>query len=247
MTAKTCYLFRLSANCISLLLLIVLICVFTLNYPASAQEDVKSRIFKDVDNLLSQAKAEQAALLSPENFKKAVAKHTAALKDFDKGKNIQKKIAEIKKLLETAVENAKLAQITFSYLLKSRDEAIESKSIEFAKEEFEEAEDAFFDATRTMEKGSINKAKEKAIKAEKLFREAELIAIKVSIIGNVKNQLKKAEDQKIHKYAPATIKRSRVLLAEAETILTSNRSAKTVAKEKAELAEYEVNHAAYLA
>jgi OmpA-OmpF porin, OOP family len=225
---------------------LLLVFLMVKNSPVFAQDDIKSRIFKEVDVLLAQAEAEQVNLLSPEKYKKAVEKHEKYLKDFDKGKSISDKIPEITELLNMAIENAKVARVTFSHLLKARDEAIEANSIEFSKDLFEEAEELFEDATKTLEKGNLNKAKEKGLKSEKLFRESELNAIKVSIIGNVKIQLEQANKKKVHKYAPETIKISQALLDAAESILNSNRSAKTEAKEKAELAEYEVKHAEYL-
>ncbi len=211
------------------------------------QDEVKSRLFSEVDNLMAQAEAEQALLLSPESYKLAKAKHEGALKDYEKGKSVTNKISEILDLLKTAIENAKLAQVTFSHSLNARDEAIEANSIEFSKEKFEAAEKVFSEAARTMEKGDLNKAKEKGLNAERLFREAELNAIKVSIVGSVKAMLAEAEKKKVSKYAPLTISRSQALLAEAESILNSNRSAKSEAREKAELAEYEVKHAEFLA
>ena len=228
-------------------LALFLLLIFAAPLPAFSQDDIKARLFNEVENLLAQANAEQASLLSPEKYQKAVEKHERALGDYDKGKSVTAKIPEILELLKSAIENAKLAQVTFSHLLNARDEAIEANSIEYAKDQFEEAERLFIEATGTMEKGDLNKAKEKGLNAEKLFRDAELNAIKVSIIGSVKNKLAEAEKKKVSKYAPITLSRSQALLAEAESILTSNRSAKNEAKEKAELAEYEVKHAEYLA
>jgi len=212
-----------------------------------AQDDIKSRIFQKADMALKKAKAEQADLLSPTNYAKAMEKYEDASKDFDRGKNVQKKITEINTLLESAIENSKLAKITFSHLLIAREDALEVNSVEFSQELYEKAEEEFYDAAKTLEKGSVKKAKEKSIKVEKLFREAELVAIKVSIIGNVKNLLNRAQEQNVHKYAPISLKTSQSLLLEAEKILNSNRSAKTEARENAEKAKYEVNHALYLA
>lgn len=230
-----------------LIFILVLLVVFTFQQSLDAQQDLKKRVFTATDNLFTQAKGEQADLLSPDNFRKATEKYEAASSDFDKGKNVSKKLDEINELVRAAIDNAKLGQVTFSHLMVARDEAIEANAIEFAKESFEKAEELFNDATRTLEKGSVNKAKEKSIRSEQLFREAELLAIKVSIIGNVKKQLAEAEEKKVSKLAPITIKHAQDLLSEAESILQSDRSAKSDAKEKAELAEYEVNHATYFA
>ncbi len=226
---------------------LMVLCLIILVDAGVAQDDIKSRIFQKIDLLLKQAKAEQSDLLSPSNYAKALEKYEDASKDFDKGKNIQKKVEEINSLLESAIENSKLAKITFEHLLIAREDALEANAIEFSQDLYEKAEDKFLDAAKTLEKGSVNKAKEKSIKVEKLFREAELVAIKVSIIGNVKKLLNQAEEQNVHKYAPISLKRSQALLMEAEKILNSNRSAKTDAREKAEAASYEVKHAIYLA
>lgn len=212
-----------------------------------AQDEVKARVFQKTTDLLSQAKAEQADLLSPIVYAKAVAIYEASSKDFDRGKNVQKKITEINGLLESAVENAKLAKVTFPHLLVAREDALEANAVEFARELYEKAEGLFSETTKILEKGDINKAKEKSLNAERQFREAELVAIKVSIVGNVKEHLKQAQDNDVHKYTPITFNRSQILLAEAEKILNSNRSAKTDARQKAEVAAYEVKHATFLA
>ncbi len=212
-----------------------------------AQDDVKKRVFEEVDDLFSKAKAKQADLLSPEYFKIASEKHAEALKDFDKNKNINDKLGAIKKYLNQALEVAKLGHVTFSTLLESRDDALSTNAPEYASNIFEKAENDFFDAARTLEKGNVNKTKEKAIVAEKRYREAELIAIKGSIIGHIRELQENAKKEKVDKFAPISYNRSITLLNETETLLNSDRRAKTEAKQKAENAEYEAKHAIYLA
>ena len=229
---------------ISFITLVFILSSFQLLF---SQQDTKKRLFSEVDNLLTQAKAEQADLLSPDTYQKAMENYQDAEKDFDKGKNVTKKLSKIKEFLDSAIKNAKIGQVAFSHLLKARDDALEANSIEYAKETFDEAEDEFNDAARILERGNRGKADEKAIKSERLYREAELLAIKVSIIGNVKKQLQESEEKKTAKFAPLTFQKAQDLLDEAESILTSNRSAKTDAKQKAEQAEYEIRHANYLA
>ncbi|HDP98507.1 MAG TPA: hypothetical protein ENN22_04900 [bacterium] len=211
-----------------------------------SQQAAKQQIFQEVENLFSQAKSEQADLLSPNNFKKAIDKYENAKKDFNNGKNIDKNLVEIKAFLEKAIQIAKIGQLNFENLLRAREDALEANAVEFAKDKFEKAESNFLDAAKTLENESFSKAKEMAPKIEEQFRDAELSAIKVSIIGNVKKMLTQAEKQKVKKYAPETIQKATDLLNSAESILISDRSAKTEAKDKAELAEYEVKHAMFL-
>lgn len=213
---------------------------------ALPQDEIKARVFQRVTDLLNEAKAEQADLLSPTTFAKAAQEYEQASKDFDRGKNVQKKIGEVKTMLESAIENAKLARITLPHLLQAREDALEANATEFAKAAYDKAEMLFYETTTTLEKGSLDKAKEKALVTEKLFREAELLAIKASIIGNAKLRLQQSQEQDVHKFAAITFKNAATLLADAEKILTSDRSAKSEARQKAEAAAYEIEHAIYL-
>lgn len=212
-----------------------------------AQDDIKARLFQKSTDLLSQAKAEQADLLSPTFYAKALENYESASKDYDRGRNIQKKLVEINQLLESAIATARLATVTYPHLITAREEAIEANAVEFAQELYEKAETYFLETVKTLEKGDIAKAKEKALNAEKSYRAAELIAIKASIIGNVKKHLKQAQDNGVHKYAAITLGRSQTLLAESEKILNSDRSAKSEARQKAAMAAYEIKHATFLA
>ena len=229
-------------------LILCLVCYpcFTPDSIVLAQDDIKARLFQKSTDLLNQAKAEQADLLSPISYARAVENYEAASKDYDRKKNIQKKIAAINQMLVSAIENAKLAKVTYPHLLTAREDALEANAVEFARDLYEKAEGFFFETAKTLEKGDINKAKQRSLNAEKSYRAAELFAIKASIIGNVKKHLKQAGGNDVHKYAPITFNRSRSLLAASEKILNSDRSAKSDARKKAEMAAYEVKHATFL-
>ena len=215
--------------------------------PALAQDEIKARLFQKSTDLMSQAKAEQADLLSPSWYAEAVENYESASKDYDRGKNIQKKIIEINQFLQSAIENAKLAKITYPHLLTAREDAIEADAAKYAQNYYEKAQALFLETVKTLERGDINKAKERSLNAERAYREAELVAIKSSIIGNVKMHLQQAKENGINKYAPLTFNRSQALLAESEKILNSDRSAQSDARQRAEMAAYEVKHATFLA
>ncbi len=237
---------RLWFACYFFLVFLLLIYVCLALYPVVAQDDIKARLFQKPTDLLNQAKAEQADLLSPISYARAVEYYESASKDYDRGKNVQKKIAEINQLLSSAIENAKLAKVTYPHLLTAREDALEANAVQFASELYEKAETYFLETAKTLEKGDINRAKERSLNAEKSYRAAELFAIKASIIGDVKKHLKQAVDNDVHKYAPITFDRSQTLLTESEKILNSDRSAKSEARKKAEMSAYEVKHATFL-
>jgi len=212
-----------------------------------AQQTLKERLFSKVNELFSKAKTEQADLLSPTLYAKAVAQTEDALKDFERGKGIEKKLIEIETLLQDALENAKLGKVTFPYVLTAREDALEANSPQYAYESYNQAEQELAEAAKAIESGDVKRAKDRAAKSEKMFREAELLAIKSSIIGSVRKSLQQAIQEKVDKFAPLSIANAQNLLNEAETILIGNRSAKSEARQKAEKAEYEVKHAFFLA
>jgi OOP family OmpA-OmpF porin len=238
---------RLSAFIFWIVILLgAVIPCFVFYSPAFAQDEIKARLFQKSTDLMTQAKAEQADLLSPTWYAKAVESYESASKDYDRGKNIQKKIIEINQFLQSAIENAKLAKITYSHLLTAREDAIEADAAKYAQNYYERAQALFLETVKTLERGDINKTKERSLNAERAYREAELVAIKSSIIGNVKMHLQQAEENDINKYAPITFNRSQALLAESEKILNSDRSAQSDAHQRAEMAAYEVRHATFL-
>lgn len=214
---------------------------------AAKQQDVKERLFKKVNELFTKAKSEQADLLSPTLYGKAISKNEEAIKEFEKGKIPEKKLIEIESFLQEALENTKLAKVTFPHLLTARGDALKANAPQHSLENYERAEAMFLEAAKAIEKGDLNKAKERAIKGEQAFRESELLAIKTSIIGSVRNLIEKAKKAGIEKYAAQTFGKAQTLLNEAENILTSNRGAKSQARDKAEQAEYEAKHALFLA
>ncbi len=242
------YINRLSAfKSLVIVLFLTMIACFIFYSPVLAQDEIKARLLQKSTDLMTQAKAEQADLLSPTWYAKAVESYESTSKDYDRGKNIQKKIIEINQFLQSAIENAKLAKVTYPHLLTAREDAIEANAAKYAQNFHEKAEALFLETVKTLEKGDINKAKERSLNAERSYREAELVAIKSSIIGNVKKHLKQAEENNINKYAPLTYNRSQALLTESEKILNSDRSAKSEARQKAEMSAYEVKHATFLA
>ncbi|MFQ5752241.1 MAG: hypothetical protein ACE5HI_09615, partial [bacterium] len=211
--------------------------------------DLKETLFGQTDKILVQAQAEQANILSPGNFKSAMNKYNDALNDFTKGKplkDIENKLEEVRKKLQQCLEVTKLGKVTFTTTLKAREDALHTNAPEYAKDSYEKAENEFIDAAKKLERGDVKNAKKKVPEIDKLYRNAELIAIKVSIIGNVRNLIDDAKKEEAHKYTPITFAHAQKLLNEAEAILNSNRRSETSAKSKAETAEIEAKHAIYL-
>ncbi|MFQ5824162.1 MAG: OmpA family protein [bacterium] len=228
---------------------IIPLLILTVNLSAQNRAELEASLFSEADKVFKQAQSDQANILSPTNFNNAMNKYKQALKDFEEGKqlkNIEKKLAEVRKSLDKALETAKLGKITFATTLKAREDALKANAPQYASEAYEEAENEFISATKKLERGDVKNAKKKVPEIDKKYRQAELMAIKVSIIGTVRNLMKEVKKVEAHKYTPITYANAQKLLNEAESILNSNRRSETSAQEKAEAAEIEAKHAIFL-
>jgi outer membrane protein OmpA-like peptidoglycan-associated protein len=221
---------------------------------SAAQQKVDEKLYQQIfgrtQEKLNEAKAAQADVLSPDIFSRAAKKYAEAQDDFKRNRglgDIDKKLREADADFNQAGQNAKIAKTAFAKLLQTREDALKANAPKYAAENYTTGEQAFKETMRKLETGDMNGAKKRGEEAERHLREAELQAIKVSTIGSVRAQIAKAQEAKVDKLAPISFGRSQALLAEAENILNTNRYAAATAREKAEAAEYEIRHAAYLA
>lgn len=228
---------------------LIFICLTGASLAQDTQKEIRTLLFKDAEDNLTRAKSVQADVLSPTYFSRAVKKFEEAQVDFQRGKatpEIQRKLKEVEADVVRALETAKLGKVTFATAMVTREDALKANAPEFATELYATAHKYFTEAARKLEEGDVNGAKKRAAESERLFREAELMAIKGSIIGSVRRMLDKAAELEASKYAPTTFAKAQALLAEAENILNTDRYNASTAKQRAEQAEYEVRHALYL-
>lgn len=228
----------------TILIVLMATTVFSQEHP-----ELEKSLFSEVEKIIIQAQSQHANLLSPTNFNNAMNKYNQALKQFKKGKglkDIEKKLAEVRRSLNKALEIVKLGKITFATTLKAREDALKANAPQYAPEAYEAAENEFMSAAKRLERDDIKNAKKKVPEIDKKYRIAELTAIKVSIIGTVRNLMKEAKKVEAHKYTPITYAKAQKLLTEAEAILSSGRRSETSAQEKAEAAEIEAKHAIFL-
>jgi OOP family OmpA-OmpF porin len=234
------------------LLLLSLFWGMSVSAELQESEGILAQLNKKLTELkagLSQAQVDQVHYLSPQAFEKAMQNLEEAEEDLQKGRNVKgisKKVSIAEEQLALSLDNAKEARKQLPTLIQSRDDAIAAEAHQYAVDIYEEAEKLFTDAMQKIEKMDVNGAIKRGKQAEEKFRDAELAAIKASIIGSVHDLLEKARDVKADKFAPATYERSQILIGESENILNSNRQAQTTAREKAQEAEYEARHAIYL-
>ncbi len=217
---------------------------------AQAQQDTRSSLFSQADEIIKVAKEMHADVLGPKAYGKAMEHYGKADADFKRGREI----GEIRKQLRAAVANVqkaieatKLANVTLSSAITARNGAINAEAPKFAADQWAQASKKFSEAAGTLEDGDVNGAKKKSAEAKGMFRESELAAIKVNYLSQTWDLLKQADKMDVKKYAPQTLRVAQDLIAQAEKELNENRYDTDVARGLAQQANYEAKHAIYLA
>jgi outer membrane protein OmpA-like peptidoglycan-associated protein len=212
--------------------------------------DLKTVLFKDTNIAMQAAKKAQADVLAPKNFGEAMKRYQEAETDLKKGKeldDIRKNLRESSAYFQKAIDATKLAEVTFPNSMKARRDAQNTESAKFSSKLWTEAEKKFNEGAGKLEDGNVNDARKKAGEAEKLYRQAELDAIKANYLDETRELLKQADRLDVKDRAPKTLKLAQALVKQAEKELNENRYDTDVARGLAQQAKYEAKHAIYLA
>lgn len=206
-------------------------------------------LFTDPDKKVAELKKQQADLLSPNSFAQVSTLYGRALDDFRKGKEaaeVRKRLNEMNEFVKKTELALWNGQALFKEVLKAREDALNARAPEVALDEFNKSEITLKEAGTAVESGDTNKAKQKAVEAANRYRDSELAAIKISVIGPARDAVALALKMEADKQAPRTFATAKSLLTLAEETLNSNRYAVAQATEKAEKATYEARHALHL-
>jgi outer membrane protein OmpA-like peptidoglycan-associated protein len=239
---------KLFAFSLALMLLVALL--VSIRAQQKTDDRLQQQIFGKTQEKINQARTAQGDVLSPDVFARAIKRYGEAQQDFKRGRGlgeIDKKLREVDADMDQVMQTAKVAKAAFTSLIQARDQSLKANAPQYAADLYGPGDLAFKETMRKLETGDMNGAKKRAEEAERYLRDAELQAIKVSVIGSVRTLITKAQEVKVDKFAPLTFGKGQALLAEAENILNTNRYAADTAREKAEAAEYEIRHATYLA
>ena len=209
----------------------------------SAQRD---QLFSQLDASFKAAKAANADILSPEYSEKAMKYYRGAEKRFSQNKSTEDVKEYIKKsesYLRKAMEATRIAELTFASVIRARSDAISADAAKYATDTWADAESEFRSAALKLEEGNGKSAKKVAVKAETMFREAELIAVKENYLSGARNLIAQARKMKAERYAPKTLANAELLLKTAETALTENRYDTDQPRDLAKQAKNEGKHA----
>jgi len=213
-------------------------------------QEAKQVFFQEADQALQQANMINAKIYSPKQYSKAMEYYQKAEKGFEKGKELesirkQLKLATVYFL--KAVETSKIAKSELSECIAARNDALSADAPVFRNKEWTEAEEEFNGAVKAIEDGNLDKGKKTAKNAEELYKKVELESIKAHYLDEAKKLLKYADDKDVKKRAPATLSRSQDYIVRAEDLLAHNRYDTDQARQLAQEAKYEAEHAIYLA
>jgi len=216
---------------------------------APVQHSAAQNIEAEVENLASRmddARSANLHLIAPEAFEDAsnrLADAREMLDDGDKISDIREEVQRGQAALNGARDVQDVGTVILEDAITARNDALEAKSPEFATDRWEEAEDVMRDAGREIEKGDQNDARDNAREAETLYREAELTAIRADLLGTAREQRRRARENDAEELARQTWKDAESKLQEAERILETDRYNRARARDLAEQATQQYQHA----
>lgn len=227
----------------------LMLCLSSLG-AADAQEGLRESLFESADAALKAANEARANILAPRSYGEAAEHYRAAEDKLRRGRSIEsikKDLDAAAKAMTTAVESTRLASVTLTSAIQARNDAEAANSAAFATEQWRDAEERFASAAMRLEGGNVNAARSRAADAERLYRLAELAAIKANYLDETARLIEQAKDERVERYAPKTLAKAESLLAQAEKALNENRYDTDEPRSLAREAKYEAKHAIYLA
>jgi OOP family OmpA-OmpF porin len=239
---------KLSINW-SLILIMVTVGLVAFTAIDTGAQEIRASLFAQADQAFAAAKKARADVLAPKSYGKAEEHYGKAEKKFEKGEgmeDIRKELRDTVSYLEKAIEATKLAEVTFPTAIKARGDAVTADAAKFASKPWEKAEKKFAEAAGDLEDGDVNDARKKSAEAEKVYREAELVAIKTNFFDETHKLYDVAEREKVERYAPKSLAHSRELLDTAEKALERDRYDTDRPRTLAREAKYEAQHALYI-
>lgn len=206
-------------------------------------------LFDATNALRDQANEVSASLLSPRNYADGEKYYARAREQVDRGRTdrAQRELDRADEAFNASIEAARLAEVNFETTLKARDLAVEAEAAKYEPELWTKAEEDFNRAARTLEGGNVNRASSRAEDATESYDEAELAAIKTAIVGRARELIAAAEDDRAERGAPISMATARDAMASAEAKLEADRYATEDPIKLAEIAEYEAEHARFIA
>jgi len=237
---------------INKIIFIVFVCLIYMPRTGSSYtlQDPKTLLFKEANEAMGKAKVIHAEIFSPTRFKTALKYYQEADEAYKNSKaleSVREKLKLAAVYFLKSIETTKIFKNNFADCIAARNDALAAEAPQYRKKQWEEAESLLTQAAKTLEDGNLNGARSKARKAEQAYRKVELESIKANYLDETKALIKKAKEENVKKLAPLTLTKAQQLAQKAETLLAKNRYDTDQARELAQEAKYQAQHAIFLA
>ncbi len=209
------------------------------------EDEMQATVRRYVD-----AQAHQLNLISPRNFRRAADRLARAQQEHREGgriEEIREKLRESNEALGQAEALREIGEVLMREALAARAGALAANAPEFAEPEWAAAEKKAEDTGRKVEDGNQNDARARAREAEQLYREAELQAVRNSVLGQARRLRDAALEARAETYAPRTLAEADTLMARADASIGQNPAEPSSASELANRAASTYEHATWLA
>jgi outer membrane protein OmpA-like peptidoglycan-associated protein len=199
--------------------------------------------------LRTRAEQAEAALLAPTHYGRAVAALERAERARSGGRagEVEELLREAAAHFSGAERSAREAQRTFAEPLARREAARSAEVFRLAGPAWAKAESKLSEAARRLEKADVEGALARAREAGVLYADAELRALKATLLTEARSLVLGLEQGDTARLAPRTTQRARELLRQAENELDADRTRREQAAELAAKAADEARHATALA
>jgi len=212
----------------------------------NAQELSSALCLKEMGDAATMAIQASAKVLSNKTFNKALKAQEKAETQSRSEKYICQNALRATEYFKSATEIAKLAQNTLKEAIEMRRNAINVKGHTMHPKEWSKVERMFVLATKSVENGNLDKAKDLNKEASAGFDNIELLSIKDVYLNQAKLSIIAAEEEKAARYAPITLNQAYTFLDIADKELNSNRYNNESARNNANNSIERSNHAIFL-
>ncbi len=206
-------------------------------------------LFKEVSDLHLKALSAAANIFAASDFEKGDELFNEVkemIGEKSRSTDVTLKLSSAKDLFRKAFESAQIIGQNFTALMKIRQLVINANATDKFPEQWDEAEKLFVNAFEEYNDNNPNGVKKYSDEAEKLYKDAELIALKNKYILPLNSAIEKAEDDGLEKYTPTILKKAKQCATDIESTLNANRYDTVKAVELKNLGMYEINHGVYL-
>jgi len=200
-------------------------------------------------NALDQAKIDNVDLLAPNGYNAAYEQyleaHLSATSDQKEAAN--NTAAKGDKTLKKAISRAQSSKKLFSEVLDARNRALETGGAQRYPKEIGELDNDFTKTARLVEKGSVEKAKQRRHDLQSAYSELELRALKDGTVSLASTAIANAKQANAPKLAPKTLASAEEELNLAQSVLEVDRTNRDKANAQANQAVVLANRSAHIA